>query len=87
MASEGAVDAESLYRRRLEKRLASIEIVKQSANYLSYSSSIPRADRSDGEPRTPSPGGPSMSARQFRYRIKVWRTSLYEWNVGASALG
>ena len=86
MASEGAVDAESVYQRRLEKRLESIAIVKQTPKYLSYSSSIPRASRSDGEPRTPSPGGRSTSVRQFRYRIKVWRQSLHDWDVGMSAL-
>ena len=86
MASEGAVNAESLYRRRIEKRLESIQIVKNTANYLSYAAHVSRPDRTRGEPRTPSPGGPSTSTRQFRYRIKVWKQSLYEWNVGMSAL-
>ena len=80
-------DAESLYqRRRVEKRLESIQIVKNTPNYLSYAARVSRADRTDGEPRTPSPGGPSTSTRQFRYRIKVWRQSLYEWNVGTTGL-
>ena len=80
-------DAESVCQRlRIEKRLESIQIVKKTANYLSYAGSVPRADRTDGEPRTPSPGGPSTSTRQFRYRIKVWRQSLHEWNVGTSGL-
>lgn len=85
MASEGAVDAESLYRRRIEKRLESIQIVKNTANYLSYAARVSLPDRARGEPRTPSPGA-TASTRQFRYRIKVWKQSLYEWNVGMSAL-
>lgn len=77
-------DAESVYqRRRIEKRMGSIEVVKRSASYLSYSSRVPRANRSDGEPRTPSPGA-TASTRQFRYRVKVWKQSLYEWNVMAA---
>ena len=85
MSSEAAIDADLVYQQRLKKRLESIEMVKQTANYLAYSSSASRTERSQGDPRTPSPGGPSTSARQFRYRIKVWRDSLYEWNVAAHA--
>ena len=79
--------AESVSQRlRIEKRLESIQIVKRTANYRSYAGRVPRADRTDGEPRTPSPGGPSTSTRQFRYRIKVWRQALHEWNVGTPGL-
>ena len=84
MASESAADA-GVYRRRHEKRLDSIEVVKRSANYLSYSASVPRANRSDGEPRTPSPGA-TASARRFRYEIKLWKQGLYEWNARRSVL-
>ena len=83
MASESATDA-GFYRRRQEKRLESIQIVKNSANYLSYAARVSRPDRARVEPRTPSPGGPSTSTRQFRYRIKVWKQSLYEWHVMAA---
>ena len=86
--SSVAMDAaeSACHRRRIEKRLESIQIVKGTANYLSYAARVSRPDRTRGEPRTPSPGGSSISTRQFRYRIKVWKQSLYEWNVRMAAL-
>jgi hypothetical protein len=79
-----AAGEEEVWERRLAKRVESIAIVKNTANYRSFARS-PCAERSTDGPRTPSPGGRVTTARQFRYRIKLWRQSLHEWNEQAAA--
>ena len=81
MANAATDYAEEVWQRRLEKRMDSIAVVKNSAVYRSYAR-VPRTTRSEGEPRTPSPGGRSTSTRQFRHRTKVWRHALPVWTVG-----
>ena len=79
MASDAPGDAEAVYRQRLRKRQQSINIVKSTANYSLYSS-LPRAERKQGDPRTPSPG-PRSSTRQFKHNVAIWSKALHEWSV------
>ena len=82
MASDAPGDAEAVYRQRLRKRQQSINIVKSTAKYSLYSG-LPRAERKQGDPRTPSPGIRSTSTRKFKHDVAVWRKALHELSVEA----
>ena len=82
MASDAPCD-EAVYRQRLRKRQESIGFIKSTPKYVMYSS-LPRAERKQGDPRTPSPGI-RISTRQFKHNVAVWSKALHEWSVEAQA--
>ena len=79
MAADAPGDAEAVYRQRLRKRQESIGFVKNTSRYVMYSR-LPRAERKQGDPRTPSPGL-RASTRQFKHSVAVWSKALHEWSV------
>ena len=66
---------EEVWQKRLASRMLSIQIVKKKPEYLS-NAQVLRGKRSEGAPRTPSPGDRLESTRHFRWRLKQWRRAL-----------
>ena len=79
MAADAPGDADAVYRQRLRKRQESIGFVKSTPRYVMYSR-LPRAERKQGDPRTPSPGL-RANTRQSKHNVAIGSKALHEWSV------
>jgi hypothetical protein len=63
----------------LMSRQRSIEKGKNTLQYITYTSAVPRSRRQLGDPLTPKPAD-EMSRRNFDGKVKEWRRALDQWS-------
>ena len=77
IGQEACADGEDLQRRRLAKRVASIDVIKATKEYLNYVERVPREQRELHDPMTPNPEDRKLSTRKWKCETAKWHRSLH----------